>query len=131
MKKGSRKPMPKINPRKGGQCFGKSVKIKPIPVVVYDKAKSVLKAIKNKCLWCSGDSYNEAKLCPNTSCLLWPFRLGKNPFSTRGANLTDEQRQAAAERLKKAREVRFGKKQVLEQPIKRRKRRIIKDGPSA
>ena len=37
-------------------------------------------------------------------CPLWPFRFGKNPYSNRGGkNLTDEQRQKLADRMKSAR----------------------------
>lgn len=62
---------------------------------------SPLKAIREKCLDCNY-SANEVKLCPATDCALWPFRFGKNPYSKR--KLTDEQRKAAADRLKAARE---------------------------
>ena len=61
-----------------------------------------MKAIRAKCLDCNGTS-NEVKLCPCTDCALWPFRLGKNP-NIKPRNLTDEQRKAAAERLKNARD---------------------------
>ena len=60
-----------------------------------------MKAIRAKCLDCNGTS-NEVRLCPCTDCPLWPFRLGKNP-NIKPRNLTDEQRKAAAERLKNAR----------------------------
>lgn len=60
-----------------------------------------MKAIRSKCLECNGTA-NEVKLCPCTDCALWPFRLGKNP-NIKPRNLTEEQRQAAAERLKNAR----------------------------
>ena len=63
---------------------------------------SPLKAIKLHCIDCSGGSYNEAKLCPAEDCDLHPFRLGKNPFRKK-RELTEEQRSAAAERLKNAR----------------------------
>ena len=63
-----------------------------------------VKAIKQKCLDCSGWSRQEVELCPLTECALYPFRLGKNPFRTRTTRtLTDEQREALRERLKKAR----------------------------
>lgn len=60
-----------------------------------------MKAIRAKCLECNGTA-NEVKLCPCTDCALWPFRLGKNP-NIKPRNLTDEQRKAAAERLKNVR----------------------------
>lgn len=61
-----------------------------------------LKAIKAKCMDCTCQQYNEVKLCTAENCPLFPFRLGKNPYHKR--NLTDEQRQAAAERFRKFRE---------------------------
>lgn len=59
-----------------------------------------IKAIRAKCLDCSGDATSEVKLCPLTHCPLYPFRLGRNPnIKPR----TEEQRRASAERLASAR----------------------------
>lgn len=44
-----------------------------------EKRISPLKAIRLKCLDCCCGSSNEVKLCPVTSCALYPFRFGKNP----------------------------------------------------
>ena len=38
--------------------------------------RSPLKAIRNKCLDCSGGMRNEVRLCAMKSCPLWPFRSG-------------------------------------------------------
>ena len=65
---------------------------------------SPIKAIRAKCLDCCCDQLSEVKLCPAKDCPLWPFRLGKNP--NRARNMTDEQREAARERLAKARAAR-------------------------
>ena len=65
-------------------------------------ADTPLKAIREKCLDCCCGQANEVKLCPAVDCPLHEFRFGRNPYNTR--TLTDEQKQAAAERLKKARE---------------------------
>ncbi len=62
---------------------------------------SPLKAIREKCLDCAYDA-NEVKLCPCKDCALYPFRFGKNPYIKR--EMSDEQRLASVERLKKARE---------------------------
>ena len=35
-----------------------------------------LKAIRAKCLDCSGDSSKAVKWCSATDCALWPFRFG-------------------------------------------------------
>ena len=60
--------------------------------------KSPLKAIRQHCLECCCGSAYEVKNCVIHDCELYPFRLGNNTFCTR--LMTDEQKQAAAERLK-------------------------------
>lgn len=70
--------------------------------VVEERKRTPLKAIKEKCIDCCGGNYNEVKLCPSTCCPLYPFRTGRNTLVKR--ELTEEQRQASAERLRKARE---------------------------
>lgn len=64
---------------------------------------SPIKAIWEFCLGCVGYQAKEVKLCPSTKCPLYPFRFGKNPYLPK-RELTEEQKAAAAERLKKARE---------------------------
>ena len=61
------------------------------------------KAIRKHCLDCCCGSAKEVKLCAVTDCYLYPFRFGKNPYRAK-RELTEEQKAAAAERLKKARE---------------------------
>ena len=59
---------------------------------------SPVKAIRAKCLDCCMGSPAEVKRCHISDCELHPFRFGKNPYSKR--KLSEEQRQAASERLK-------------------------------
>ena len=66
-----------------------------------NEATSPLKAIKAKCLDCCCGDRATVKECPVRDCPLWQFRFGRNP--NRARNMTDEQRQEAAERLAKAR----------------------------
>ena len=62
-----------------------------------------IKAIRAFCVECCGGSAHEVSLCPSKDCQLYEFRSGKNPYrSTR--ELTDEQKAAASERLRLARE---------------------------
>ncbi len=61
-----------------------------------------LSAIHNFCISCMGDQPRLVKECSTKSCPLWPYRTGHNTNSKR--TMTEEQRQMAAERLKKARE---------------------------
>jgi hypothetical protein len=65
------------------------------------EATTPIKAIKAKCLDCCCGDRAEVKECQARNCPLWQYRLGKNP--NRARNMTDEQRQAAKERLAKAR----------------------------
>jgi len=67
------------------------------------KVQAPLKALRAKCLDCSGGSRSEVKHCPVTDCPLYPFRLGKNPFRQKRV-LSDDQRRDLAERLSKARQ---------------------------
>jgi len=39
-----------------------------------------LRAIRQNCLECSGNSANEVKRCTRSDCPLYPFRFGKNPW---------------------------------------------------
>jgi len=64
---------------------------------------SPLKAIRKNCLDCNGNA-QEVKLCPCTNCPMYPFRFGKNPYNKRKP-MTEEQKEAARENLKKAREL--------------------------
>lgn len=59
-----------------------------------------LRAIREKCLDCCCGSAHEVKMCVCEDCTLYPFRLGKNPNIKRRA-FTDEERAAAAERMRK------------------------------
>lgn len=67
-----------------------------------------IKAIRAKCLDCSASVSGEVKNCHIKDCPLWPYRLGKNPNRT-GRKMTEEQRLAAAENLRLAREAKESK----------------------
>ena len=73
-------------------------------------ATTPLKAIREKCLDCCVGQSGEVKMCPAEDCPLWPFRFGKNPYRKR--EMTEEQKKAAGERMKKAREA---KKNVFDE----------------
>ena len=66
--------------------------------------RNPVKAIRAHCLDCSY-SAKEVELCPVEACALHPFRLGKNPYrKPQVSKMTDEQKAAAAARLKAWRE---------------------------
>ena len=62
--------------------------------------KSPLKAIRAKCLDCTCGQASEVKNCQIKKCPIWEYRMGK---SGRTRTMTEEQKQAAAERMKSAR----------------------------
>jgi hypothetical protein len=41
------------------------------------KRRTALKAIRAKCIDCSGNQPKEVKQCPVTTCALWPYRMGR------------------------------------------------------
>lgn len=43
------------------------------------KVLTPLKAIRAKCVDCSGGHFKEVRGCPVEDCALWLFRFGKNP----------------------------------------------------
>lgn len=64
-----------------------------------ETGRSPLKAIRAKCLDCSGGSAQEVRLCPIKDCPLFAFRMGRGNRKP----MSEEQRRAAGERLAKAR----------------------------
>jgi hypothetical protein len=46
--------------------------------------QSPIKAIRAKCVDCSGGNAGEARKCVAIGCALWPFRMGHNPFYGKG-----------------------------------------------
>ncbi len=45
-----------------------------------------LQAIRQKCLDCTCNQPKEIRLCPIKDCVLYDFRLGKNPNRTKVGN---------------------------------------------
>jgi hypothetical protein len=62
----------------------------------FEKGGTRLKAIKRRCLDCSGGSKADVRDCQHVACDLHPFRFGRNPNRT----MSREQRELAAARLK-------------------------------
>lgn len=62
-------------------------------------AGNTLASIRLNCLECSGGSALETAACVSERCSLWPFRLGRNTLRAKRV-LTEEQRQAVAERFR-------------------------------
>jgi hypothetical protein len=93
------------------QDTDEAVSLDPREMTPEDLAKLGFKrisrgdAIKRKCLDCAG-SHAEVRRCECGSCALWPLRFG-DPWRE-AREMTEEQRVAGAERLRKARESRSG-----------------------
>ena len=66
-----------------------------------------VKAIRAKCIDCCCGSTAEVKDCPAVNCPLYPFRFGKNPYRQR-REMTEEQKQVLADRLREARKQNSG-----------------------
>jgi hypothetical protein len=47
---------------------------------------SPLKAIRRKCLECSGGSFSEVRICAISDCPLWPYRIGRRPSTIRASS---------------------------------------------
>lgn len=61
----------------------------------------ILRVIRAHCLDCA-NSEGEVRKCPAVKCSLWPYRMAKNPLRA-PKEMSDEQRRAAGERMKRAR----------------------------
>ena len=64
--------------------------------------KNPVKAIRLKCLECSGGSSSEVDKCHIKECPVYPFRYGRNPFRTK-RELSEERKQILKEQLAKVR----------------------------
>jgi hypothetical protein len=60
-------------------------------------------AIREKCLDCCAGAPSEVRRCGALDCALWPFRMGSDPYRE-ASSMSEEQRAAAGERLRQARE---------------------------
>ena len=66
-----------------------------------EKIQNPVKAIRSYCLECVGSS-PEVEKCPLSSCELYPFRFGSNPYRTR-RELTEEEKETLRKKLEFAR----------------------------
>lgn len=64
-----------------GELVGRDPRtIPPGDLLAFGYVNSPMKAIRAKCVDCSGGNQAEARKCTATGCTLWPFRMGKNPM---------------------------------------------------
>lgn len=67
-----------------------------------EKRLTPIKAIRAFCLECCGESKKAVKECTSNNCSLYAYRLGHNPNISK-REMSDDQKQAARERLEKVR----------------------------
>lgn len=87
-------------PDAGALAALQGVKAQPLElqmIAVEVATGSRLKAIRRRCIDCSGGNQAEVRRCNTVSCDLHLFRMGKG---TRSTSLTDEQRAQIAARLR-------------------------------
>ncbi len=73
---------PLLDKDENGRSFGKnplSIDIKKLKEAGHDP-KPTAKIMREKCIDCCAGSHREVAKCTVTSCPLWVYRMGKNPF---------------------------------------------------
>ena len=45
--------------------------------------RNPVKVMRSFCMDCMGDNRAEVRRCTSVGCALWPYRLGRNPFTNR------------------------------------------------
>lgn len=69
-----------------GHLIGKTPReLSKADLRALDCPESPIKAIRAKCLDCSGGNEAEVRKCVAITCPLWSFRMGRNPFHGRAA----------------------------------------------
>ena len=63
---------------------------------ITTKKLTPMRAIRAKCLECSGDSAKEVRLCPIKKCALYPYRFGKRPVSDENTDRKGNEGKTAA-----------------------------------
>ena len=65
----------------GGHLIGRDPRQIPLAEIRrLHHPESPIRAIRAKCLDCSGGNVAEARKCTVAKCPLWPFRMGANVF---------------------------------------------------
>lgn len=74
----------------GGQPIGKHPKDVSMTDLRALGHFSPIRAIRAKCIDCSGNSIAEARKCTAVLCPLWAFRMGSNVFHSRSTAAQNE-----------------------------------------
>ena len=74
----------------GGELVGRLPGSIPIDTLrTLGHPESPVRAIREKCVDCSGGNAAEARKCVAIGCALWPFRMGRNPFWGKGSEMAE------------------------------------------
>lgn len=74
-----------------GQLIGRDPRQIPrAEIRLLQHAESPSKAVRAKCIDCSGGNATEVRKCVTIHCALWPFRMGVNPFHASSASARRE-----------------------------------------
>jgi hypothetical protein len=77
---------------KEGKAELQAMGFEPVPI---------LRAIRAKCLECSGGSHTEVADCLVKTCALYPFRMGRNPWRVEVSRSQREASRRNAAKLKR------------------------------
>ena len=98
----------------GGELVGRVPADVPLELLSLKfRAQTPFRAVRAKCLDCCCGNTAEVRKCVATDCLLWPFRLGSNPFRKKSV-LSEGEKQRRAARL--------GRRHNVNQPSLNRKK---------
>lgn len=72
---------PSPNEADGGNLIGRDPRQVPLAEIrLLRLPESPIKAIRAKCVECSGNNVAEVRKCVSLHCPLWPMRMGVSPF---------------------------------------------------
>lgn len=74
--------------RENNETFGadpRSLTLDSLRRIGHEK-RPIMKVIRAHCIACCGGEPGEVRKCTSLDCDLWPYRMGKNPFSGRKGN---------------------------------------------
>ena len=75
---------------------------------------SPLRALRLRCIDCSGDSAAEVRLCTAVTCPAWPFRMGANPWRAPASEPRRENGRRIAARMPRGAKKSFSEKEQIE-----------------
>ena len=78
------------------------------------KRMSPLRALRLRCIDCSGNSAPEVRLCTAVTCPAWPFRMGSNPWRAPASEARREAGRRLGARMPPGAGNRFSEKEPAE-----------------